>query len=62
MARVAISIALGAAELDAVLSVSPDGTTLYTEAGGNLLAYDVGTGALLHTYSGNGHGPDGTPV
>jgi WD40 repeat protein len=44
------------------VSVSPDGTTLYAEAGGNILAYNIATGALLHTYSGNGHGPDGTGV
>jgi hypothetical protein len=44
------------------VSVSPGGTTLYAEDGGNILAYDIGTGALLHTYSGNGHAPDGTGV
>jgi hypothetical protein len=44
------------------VSVSPDGGTLYAEAGGNIRAYDITSGALLHTYSGNGHSPDGTGV
>jgi len=44
------------------VSVSPDGSTLYVAAGGNILAYNIATGALLHTYSGNGHAPDGTGV
>jgi WD40 repeat protein len=44
------------------ISVSPDGLTLYAEAGGNILAYDITTGVLLHTYSGLGHSPDGTGV
>jgi hypothetical protein len=44
------------------VSISPDGKTVYAEAGGNILAYDYVSGALLHTYSGNGHAPDGTGV
>jgi WD40 repeat protein len=50
------------------VSVSPDGKTLYAAINqggpnnGNILAYDIATGALLHTYSGNGHRPDGTGV
>jgi len=44
------------------VSVSPDGSTLYAEAGGNIRAYNITTGALLHIYSGNGHAPDGTGV
>jgi hypothetical protein len=44
------------------VTVSRDGTTLYVAAGGNILAYSIATGALLHTYSGNGHSPDGTGV
>lgn len=44
------------------VSVSPDGTILYAEAGGNILAYNLAVGTLLHTYSGNGHGPDGVGV
>ena len=44
------------------VTVSPDGKTVYAESGGNILAFDYTTGALLHTYSGGGHGPDGTGV
>ena len=44
------------------VSVSPDGSKAYVEVGGNILAYDMATGTLLHTYSGNGHSPDGTGV
>lgn len=44
------------------VTVSPDGTTAYGEAGGSILAYNIAAGTLLHTYSGNGHGPDGTGV
>lgn len=46
------------------VTVSPDGKTLYVANVGNgtIQAYDIGTGALLNTYSGNGHGPDGTGV
>jgi hypothetical protein len=44
------------------VTISPDGKTLYAESGGNILAFDYSTGALLHTYSGNGHAPDGTGV
>ena len=44
------------------VTVSPDGKTLYAEASGNILAYDIASGTLLHTYSGNGHSPDGTGV
>jgi len=44
------------------VSVSVDGTTAFVEVGGNILAYDIATGILLHTYSGGGHSPDGTGV
>jgi hypothetical protein len=44
------------------VTVSPNGSTLYAESGGNILAYDITTGALLNTYSGGGHSPDGTGV
>jgi WD40 repeat protein len=44
------------------ISVSPDGKTLYGASNSNIVAYDIATGALLKTYSGNGHGPDGTGV
>src|SRR5262249_41388276 len=44
------------------VTVSPDGKIVYAEAGGNILAYSYATGALLTTYSGNGHSPDGTGV
>jgi len=36
--------------------------TVYAEAAGNILALNYSTGALLTTYSGNGHAPDGTGV
>ena len=29
---------------------------------GNIYAYDIASGRLLATYSGNGHSPDGTEV
>jgi hypothetical protein len=44
------------------VTVSPDGTTAYVAIGGNIQAYSIATGALLHTFSGNGHAPDGTGV
>ncbi len=44
------------------VSVSPDGKTLYAEAGGNILSYDIATGTPGATFSGNGHSPDGTGV
>jgi WD40 repeat protein len=44
------------------VTVSPDGKTAYGELGGNIYAYDIATGTLLDTYSGNGHSPDGTGV
>jgi len=44
------------------VTVSPDGKTVYVAAGGNIVAYDYASGALLNTYSGGGHGPDGTGV
>jgi hypothetical protein len=44
------------------VTVSPDGKTVYAESGGNILAINYTTGALLTTYSGNGHSPDGTGV
>jgi WD40 repeat protein len=44
------------------VTVSPDGKTVYAELGGNIYAYDIASGTLLHTYSGNGHSPDGTGV
>jgi hypothetical protein len=42
------------------VSVSPDGTKAFVELNGNISVYDLTTHALLATYSGNGHGPDGT--
>jgi hypothetical protein len=44
------------------VSISPDGSIVYAEAGGNILAYSYTSGALLHTYSGGGNSPDGTGV
>jgi hypothetical protein len=44
------------------VTVSPDGKTVYAETGGNIVAYDYTSGTLLNTYSGGGHGPDGTGV
>jgi WD40 repeat protein len=46
------------------VSVSPDGTTVYAAnfPAGTIQAFDIASGALLHTFSGNGHGPDGTGV
>jgi hypothetical protein len=44
------------------LTVSPDGTTLYAEVGGNINAYDIATGAFITSFSGGGHSPDGTGV
>jgi hypothetical protein len=44
------------------VTVSPDGTKAYGEVSGNILAYNIAAGTLLATYSGNGHGPDGTGV
>jgi hypothetical protein len=44
------------------VTVSPNGTIAYLESGGNILSYSIATGALLTTYSGNGHSPDGTGV
>jgi hypothetical protein len=44
------------------VTISPDGKTVYAEAGGNIVAVDYNTGAILHTFSGNGHAPDGTGV
>jgi WD40 repeat protein len=45
------------------VSVSPDGKTLYAAIDStNIVAYDIASGTLLHTFSGNGHLPDGTGV
>jgi DNA-binding beta-propeller fold protein YncE len=45
------------------VTVSPDGTTVYVAVGSSIIqAYDIATGTLLNTYSGNGHNPDGTGV
>jgi hypothetical protein len=44
------------------VTVSPDGTKVYAELGGNIYEYDIATGTLLATLSGNGHSPDGTGV
>jgi len=44
------------------VTVSPDGKIVYGESGGNILAINYTTGALLATYSGNGHAPDGPGV
>jgi hypothetical protein len=44
------------------VSVSPDGTKAYVEVSGNIQVYDLTTHAMLATYSGNGHSPDGTGV
>jgi len=44
------------------VTVSPDGKTVYAESGGNILAFDYASGALLNTFPGGGHGPDGTGV
>jgi hypothetical protein len=44
------------------VSISPDGKTVYAEAGGNILSFDYLTGAPGPVFSGNGHGPDGTGV
>jgi hypothetical protein len=44
------------------VSVSLDGTTAYIENGGNIQAVRIADGAILNTYSGNGHSPDGTGV
>jgi DNA-binding beta-propeller fold protein YncE len=46
------------------VSVSPDGTTAYVAnfPAGTIQTFDITSGALLHTYAGNGRGPDGTGV
>jgi PEP-CTERM motif-containing protein len=44
------------------VTVSPDGTIVYAEVGGNINAYNIATGAFIRTYSGGGHAPDGTGV
>jgi len=44
------------------VTVSPDGTIVYAEVGGNINAYSIATGSFLRTYSGAGHSPDGTGV
>jgi hypothetical protein len=43
------------------VSVSPDGTTLYAAVGTTILAYNIATGALIHTYTGF-NSPDGSGV
>ncbi len=44
------------------VTVSPNGMIAYGELSGNIYAYDIATGTLLATYSGNGHSPDGTGI
>jgi hypothetical protein len=44
------------------VSVSLDGSTAYIENNGSIQAVSIASGAILNTYSGNGHGPDGTGV
>lgn len=46
------------------VSVSPDGQTVYAEVGGNILGYDVHTGAQTFTapLPGGSYSPDGTGV
>jgi len=44
------------------VTISTDGKIVYAESGGNILAFSYATGAVLNTYSGGGHGPDGTGV
>ncbi len=44
------------------VTISPDGKTVYVEYGGNIVALDYATGAVVANYSGNGHSPDGTGV
>jgi DNA-binding beta-propeller fold protein YncE len=43
------------------VTVSPDGTIAYVEAGGTVQSYSIATGTLLHTFF-TGHSPDGTGV
>jgi len=43
------------------VTVSPDGTVAYVEAGGAIQSYNIATGALLRTFA-TGHSPDGTGV
>lgn len=57
----AVHIITSTAGFDGV-TVSPDGKTAYGELNGNIYAYDIATGTLVNTYSGNGHSPDGTGV
>ncbi len=42
------------------VTVSADGKTIYAEVASNINSYDAATGAFIRTYSGGGHGPDGT--
>jgi hypothetical protein len=44
------------------VTVSPDGTTIYAALGGNVVAVNMTTGAILATFNGQGRGPDGTGV
>jgi hypothetical protein len=44
------------------VSVSPDGTRAYVQINGGISVYNIATGAFITSYSGNGHGPDGTGV
>ena len=47
------------------IAVSPDGKILYASVpipGSTIQAYDIATGALLATYSANGHNSDGIGV
>jgi len=45
------------------VTVSPDGKTVYAAVvGGDILAYDITTGAVLRVFSGQGRDPDGLGV
>ena len=44
------------------MTVSPDGTKIYAALGGNVVAFDMTSGALLATFSGQGRGPDGSDI
>ena len=44
------------------VTVSPDGQHIFAAFGGNILEYNVTTGVLEHTFSGNGHSPDGMGI
>jgi hypothetical protein len=54
-------VIVGGLQPDGV-SVSADGTKAYVQISGGISVYDIATGHLITSYSGNGHGPDGTGV